>query len=301
MIVLLRPIGARVWSGLKPGGKYRNCYEDIAPYWTRSGRIYTGLTAKDEERLGEALGADLRASSDYWKDFYIRTSGKDLYLDLEDPLNELKWLFLKNHKRVKASLSEQKATANFVLINKDEEAKRSNVFNKIRREAIKEFDNLSPDDMRKCLRLYGHNGDDLSNEVAENRLFEIVEGNPQAFLDRWVHNTQRETEVMIEQSISKNIIRRNKNIYKYGTEVIGHTLQETAEFLNNPKNQDIKIAIMKQVETKKTMDIPVVDDIHEVIPTERKVSDVAKEQIGVMKEPTPKKSTSTKTKLDNTI
>ena len=279
MIVLLRPIGARNWSGLKPGGKYRNCYEDIAPYWTRSGRIYTGLTKADELRLGEELGEDLNSGSDFWKEFYIRTSGKDLYLDLEDPMNELKHLFLKNHKRVKASLAEQKATANFVLINKDEEAKRSNVFNKIRREAIKSFDNLSPDDMRRCLRLYGHNGDELSNEVAENRLFEIVEGNPQAFLDRWVHNKQRDTEVIIEQAISKNIIRRNKNIYKYGTEVIGHTIQETAEFLDTPRNQDIRIVILKQIETKDTLGgAPIIEDnVNEAIPTEKKTSDADKE------------------------
>ena len=279
MIVLLRPIGSRNWSGLKPGGKYRNCYEDIAPYWTRSGRIYTGLTKLDEERLGEELGEDLKSGSEFWKEFYIRTSGKDLYLDLEDPMNELKHLFLKNHKRVKASLSEQKATANFVLINKDEEAKRSNVFNKIRRSAITAFDNLSPDEMRKCLRLYGHNGDEMSNEVAENRLFDIVEGNPQAFLDRWVNNKQRETEVLIEQAISKNIIRRNKNIYKYGTEVIGHTLQETAEYLDTPRNQDIRIVILKQIDTKGTMmGAPVTkDDVHEVMPTAKKVSDADKE------------------------
>jgi len=278
MIVLLRPIGGRNWSGLKEGGKYRNCYEDVAPYWTRSGRIYTGLTQTDERRLGDLLGQDLRASSDYWKNFHIRTAGKDLYLDIEDPLNELKWLFLKNHKRVKASLSEQKATANFVLINKDEEAKRSNVYNKIRRDAIKGFDTLSPDDMRRCLRLYGHKGDTLSNEVAENRLFEIVEGNPQAFLDRWINNKQRDTEVLVEQAISKNIIRRNKNIYKYGTEVIGHTLQETSEFLDDPRNQDIKIVIMKQIESKSTIEgAPLTkDDINEVLPTEKKVSDADK-------------------------
>jgi hypothetical protein len=279
MIVLLRPISPRNWSGLKPGGKYRGCYEDIAPYWTRSGRIYTGLIKADEDRLGLELGEDLKPNSEFWKNFYIRTSGRDLYLDLEDPMNELKHLFLKGHKRVKASLSEQKATANFVLINKDEEAKRSNVYNKIRREAIKSFDDLSPDDMRRCLRLYGHNGDELSNEVAENRLFEIVEGNPQAFLDRWVHNKQRDLEVIIEQAISKNIIRRNKNIYKYGTEVIGHTLQETADFLSMPKNQDVRIVIMKQIETKSIIEGAPFKDVYvnEVIPTEKKVSDADKE------------------------
>jgi len=291
MRVILRPIRKSNWTG---GNivKYRNCYEDIAPYWTRSGRIYTGLEKDDEKRLGEELGEDLspNSNSEYWKNFFIRTSGKDLYLDTEDPSDELKWLFLKNHKRVKSSFAEQKATANFVLVNKDEEARKSNVYNKVRRDAIKAFDNLSPDEMRKCLRLYGHNGDTLSNEVAENRLFEIVEGNPQAFLDRWVNNTQREAEVLVEQAISRNIIRRNKNIYKYGTEVIGHALRDTAEFLDNPKNQDVKIAIIKQIEAKGSIGISLVEDnINEAIPTEKKVSSVEQDTLKAeMKGKTPK-------------
>ena len=238
MRVILRPIGKNAWSGLV---KYRNCYEDISPYWTRSGRIYTGLTTEDEKRLGELLGIDLRANSDYWKTFYIRTMGRDVYLDLDDPQDELKYLFLKNHKRVKNSLMENKATANFVLVNKDEEAKRANVFNRARRDAIKEFDKMSAEDLRKCLRLYGHNADSMSAEVAENKLFDIVEGNPQSFLDKWVNNPHRETAVLVERAISKNIIRKNKNIYKYGSEIIGHNLGETVAFLDDSKNQDIKI------------------------------------------------------------
>ena len=283
MRVILRPISPRSWSGLKKGGKYRNCYEDIGPYWTRSGRRYTGLTGADEKRLGERLGLDLTAGSEFWKNFGIRTFGKDLYLETEDAMDELRWLFLKGHKRVKESLSEQKATANFVLLNKDEEAKKSNLYNKIRREAMKEFDKLTPDDMRKCLRLYGHNGDHMSNEVAENRLFDIVEGNPQAFLDRWVNNERRETEVLIERAISKNIIRRNKNVYRYGTETIGHSLLDTAAFLDDPKNQDIKITLLKQIEAKEEMEIPVEDDVHEAVPTEKKTSSVEVEQLAELK------------------
>jgi len=269
MRVILRPIARSSWSGLI---KYRNCYEDISPYWTRSGRTYTGLTKVDEDRLGEILGEDLRSGSEYWKNFFIRTSGKDLYLETEDPIDELRWLFLKGHKRVKASLAEQKATANFVLVNKDEEAKISNVYNKIRRQALSEFDRLSPDDMRKCLRLYGHNSDTLSNEVVENRLSDIVEGNPQAFLDRWVNNKQREDEVLIERAISRNIIRRNKNVYKYGTDVIGHSLLDTASYIGDPKNQDIKIAILKQLEAKSGLDVnPPADALLEMEPIEKTV------------------------------
>ncbi|MHA1198096.1 MAG: hypothetical protein ACTSQF_01880 [Candidatus Heimdallarchaeaceae archaeon] len=250
MRVILRPIAVNQWSGLK---KYRNCHEDLAPYYTRSGQIYTGLTKLDETRLGEDLGLDLRPYSDYWKEFFIRTSGTDLYLNTEDSLDEIKYLFLKNHKRVKTSLLEHKATANFVLVNKDEEAKRSNIFNKIKRNANREFDKLSSEDVKQCLRLYGHNGDRMTAEVAEDRLFTIVDGNPQAFLDRWVNNKNRGVEVIIEKAIAKNVIRKNKNVYKYGTDTIAHSMGEAVDFLHNPKNQDIKIAIMTQLESKETI------------------------------------------------
>jgi len=257
MIVILRPIAKKSWSGLI---KYRNCYEDIGPYFTRSGRVYTGLTTDDETRLGGILGWDLRSASDFWKEFFIRTSGKDLYLDTNDPHDELKYLFLKSHKRVKNSIMENKASANFVLINKDEEAKRTNLYSRVKREALKAFDTLTPEDMRRCLRLYGHNGDSMNNEILEKTLFDIVEGNPQSFLDRWVNNEKRDIESLIERAISKNIIRRNKNVYMYGTDIIGHSLVETSSFLEEPKNQDIKIAIMKQLESKSFIDTPISNE-----------------------------------------
>jgi hypothetical protein len=273
MIVVLRPIGRKTWSGLI---KYRNCYEDIGPYFTRSGRIYTGLTPEEETRIGLAIGADLRSHSEFWKDFFIRTSGKDLYLDTNDIHDELKYLFLRNHKRVKNSILENKASANFVLINKDEEAKRSNLYSKVKREAIKGFDTMTPEDMRKCLRIYGHNGDSMSNELVEKTLFDIVEGNPQGFVEKWLNNPYRETESLIERAIAKNIIRRNKNIYKYGTEIIGHNIGEVVGFLENIKNQDIKITILKEMESKPTMD-------YSYKPFEEIVEDILTEEIDIPK------------------
>jgi hypothetical protein len=234
--------------------------------------IYTGLTPEDEARLGNALGGlDLRRNSEYWKNFFVRTYANDIYLNLEDPNDELKYLFLKNHKRVKTSIFERKASANFLLINKEEEAKKSNMINKVRRTAMKAFDSLTTEEIRKCLRLFGHNAENMEPEVAENRLFEVVESNPQSFLDRWVNNNRRDTEVLIERAISMNIIRRSKNIYRYGSEVIGRIMQEAIDFLENPKNQDILLSVMKSVESKDSMGVlfeePVTKDSVDEIQT----------------------------------
>ena len=86
MIAILRPIKKENWSGLI---RYRNCYEDLGPYYTRSGMIYTGLTPDDEKRLGSVLGNDLTRNSPFWKNFFIRTYATDVSVNLEDPNDEL--------------------------------------------------------------------------------------------------------------------------------------------------------------------------------------------------------------------
>ena len=247
MRVILRPTNRHTWSNVV---KYKNCYDYLTPYFTRSGNIYTGLTAEDSSRLGTILGLNLLQSSDYWKNFFVRVGSDDIFLETEDPFDEIKYLFLKNHKRVKSSIFEHKATAEYLLINKDEEAKRENLFNKSKVDGISEFRKMSLTDMRKCLRLFGQNAENASSELVENAMFKLVESNPSLFLSKWTNNKNREIEVVLEQAIAKNIIRRNKNIYKFGSDVIGYSMQETIDFLNNPKNQDIKISVLNSIDAK---------------------------------------------------
>jgi hypothetical protein len=255
MKVTLRPLAQDSWSGVV---KYKNCYEDISKYYTRSGGIYTGLSKEVADRLGEKLGRDLSQHSEFWDTFYIRTVGKDIILDLEDPMDELKYHFLRNHKRVKNSMLEHKATANFVLLNQEQESQRMNVFGRAKRKAGAELDKMTPEEMRKALRIFGKSAENMSPDVVENRLNEIIEGDPQGFLDKWVNNKSRETQYLIERAVSMNIIRKNKRLYNYGTDVIGHGLEETILYLDDPVNQDVRIAILQQIDGKLHIEQPVV-------------------------------------------
>ncbi len=248
MWVILRPLGKNAWSGVV---RYRNCYDTLGPYFTRSGRVYTGLTKEDAERLGETLGLDLSPNSEYWTEWPgVRVGSKDLYLNLDDPMDELRHLFLKNHKRVASSIFERKSTANYVLINKEEEAKKANIFNKNKRRAAREFDRLSAQDIRRCLRLYGQNASTMGNEQAENVLFDLVDGNPSKFIELWVDNKDRDIVYLIETGLAKNVIRKTKNIYRYGSDVIGHNLDDVVAYLGDPRNQDLKMAIISETATK---------------------------------------------------
>jgi hypothetical protein len=249
--IILRPFAKDMWAGIF---RYRGCYEDIAPYFTRSGQVYTGLTPEDEKRFEKVLrykeGELANHNSAFWNNFHIRSYGKDIYLDLDNALDELKYTFLKNHKDVKNGIADMKANAKYILINQETEAEEANKFGRVKRRALKEFDRLTPTEIRQALRIFGHNADSLSAEAAEAKLMEIVEGNPEKFIEKWVNNQTKDTEALIKTAVSKNILRKNKTVYKYGTDVIGYTLEDAIDYIDNPINQDVKITILRELEVK---------------------------------------------------
>lgn len=158
--------------------------------------------------------------------------------------------FLTGHKRVATSLDKMTAGKDYLLINRQAEAIEQNKINKLRRDAIKAFDKLSLDEMRKCLRIMGVKSDNLSNELVESTLFNLVDKNPKSFFDKWIDNKSKETEFLLESAIAKGIIRKDRTQYYYGSEMFADSLDEAIAYLDNKKNQDLKLSIINQVENK---------------------------------------------------
>lgn len=250
MEVILKFARVNPWAGI---AKYKNCYDYIGTYWTRSGNRYTGLTEEDARRLEKEMGYEeghLAPTSPFWKTYSIKIGAKDVYLHTEKPEDELAYLFLKNHKRVALGLSNIKPQNDYVLVNSEAEAEAKNKINRVKREAIAEFNKMSLEEMRKCLRIYGNRADNISNELVENKLFELIEKDPNKFFLIWVNNKNKETQYILDTAISKNIIRKSKNIYYYGTDVIGRSNDDAISFLNNKANQEIKLAILNEIDAK---------------------------------------------------
>jgi hypothetical protein len=250
MVVELKIKKKNPWIGLI---KYKNCFDYIAPYYTRSGSIYTGLTPEDEKYFEKALGYDeghLAKTSDFWQTFCVKVGTRTLLLDDSIPRQAMIIKFLSGHKRVATSLDKLDAGKDYLLINREAEAVEQNKQNKLRRDAIKEFDKLSLDQMRQCLRLFGMSADRMSNELVESTLFGLVDKQPKKFFDKWVNNKSKDTEYMIEQAIAKGVIRKEKTNYFYGTDLFATTLDEAIAYLDNKKNQDLKLAIINETQNK---------------------------------------------------
>lgn len=250
MVVELRIKKKNPWAGLL---KYSRCFDYIAPYFTRSGSIYTGLTPEDEQYFEKALGYNeghLSRTSEFWTTFCVKIGAKPLLLDDSIPRQQMIIKFLTGHKRVATSLDKLDAGRDYLLINRQAEAIEQNRVNKLRRDAIREFDKLSLDQMRKCLRLFGVKSDDLSNELVESTLFTMVDKNPKKFFEKWIDNKTKDTEFIIEEAVSKGVIRKDKTNYFYGSDMFATSLQEAVAYLDNKKNQDLKLAIINETNNK---------------------------------------------------
>ena len=250
MVVELKIKKKNPWAGLL---KYKHCFDYIAPYFTRSGSIYTGLTPEDERYFEKALGypeGHLAKTSEFWTTFCVKVGTRGLVLDDQFPLQALQIKFLSGHKRVATSLDKLSAGKDYLLINREAEAIQKNKQNSLRRDAIKAFDTLSLDDMRKCLRLFGIRADNMSNELVESTLFNLVDKQPKRFFDKWVNNKSKDTEFLLEQAIAKGVIRKDKTHYFYGTDMFADSLVDAIAYLDNKKNQDLKLAIINETNNK---------------------------------------------------
>jgi hypothetical protein len=87
----------------------------------------------------------LAKTSPFWTTFCVRVGARGLILNDEYPHDRLIIKFLSNHKRVATTLDKLTANKDYLLINQQAEAEEKNRINKIRRDAIKEFDKLTLD------------------------------------------------------------------------------------------------------------------------------------------------------------
>ena len=250
MVVELKIKKKNPWAGLV---KYKACFDYISPYFTRSGSIYTGLTPEEERYYEKALGYEeghLSKTSDFWTTFCVKVGARGIILDDSIPRQAMIIKFLSGHKRVATSLDKLTASKDYLLINREAEAVEANKINKLRRDAIKEFDKLTLEQMRKCLRLYGVKADRMSNELVESTLFNLVDKQPKKFFDKWVDNKSKETEFILEEAIAKGVIRKDKTHYFYGSDMFADSLDDAIAYLDSKKNQDLKLSIINETENK---------------------------------------------------
>lgn len=232
--------------------RFKGGKDSLTAYINRYGQLVTGLTTEDEERLGKALNKDLTIHSTFWYEYKIDITGEELILYTENPDDELKYLVLKAHWRVQKDPNVRNPLADYVLYSTLDEAKKKVSEGSLKVKAFALYAGLTMQDKRNLLKLYpGYaRTDNVADEIVEANLMKELEKDYSKFITR-VEDKDRNSKVFVEELVSAKILTKNKNMYKYGDDVLGHNLESTITHLDDPKNQGLKIALMQELKEHK--------------------------------------------------
>lgn len=235
-----------------------------------TGTFVNVLTNSEMAFLEDYLGMNKGALSVYKKDnnFWsdanpqginkVKLRKQDNYLDLSVPEDYIRYkILLANKDFIAPSIKEledrHKATYQFVIIENNEQISSSKRKMDTTRECYMEFGKIENDtETLMCIveLMDGRNvAPTTSLDFLQTRIDNFIQSNPKSFL-KVVKDKTLPTKVLIRRSINAgNIIKRGDYLYlkKDGKPMCGDNeepvLSVAVKFLNNPRNQEIKLGL----------------------------------------------------------
>lgn len=251
MPVTIRLIPNRNWPHMT---LYPGCSKDIAPYYSikNGGVRYTGFDESNEDErkeIEQIIKTDLSPNSEFWDFFSVRLIDEDLILYPESNIQDrIKYIFLSKHNEGCHFENGIDITKTFMIVDEEKAAIETNKKAKLKRAIYRAVDDMTEEDVRDCLRLFGINTTGMSMNMCNQKLNEFVETQPNRINDLWIHNSQRSTYILFYRALHGNIITRNKGIYMYNAEVLGSTPEMSIGFLADDRNLETRQGIVLSLE-----------------------------------------------------
>lgn len=239
---------------IKP--KYDNCHDKWVPgLLSTTGVLNTGLTTKQEREFEKQLGYDeysLAKNGKFWSSFVIVIPENGLVIDTDDALGALYYQLLKADPFIAQNETEAKlkAKVEYIMTSESGIADNSNSRRNIIKKAFATFAKMSQADIVDALFMFGKEGYDISPEIAENRLGEIVESNPKRFNEVMGDNGLKD-KVLIKKYIKAGVITkgamgRGTNVpYYFDDILLGSGIQEVIVFMKAKENNTVALGIKK--------------------------------------------------------
>lgn len=217
--------------------------------------------AEFEEECGFTPG--YLKSEDFLTGYKIVIPQKGKWLMLDEPRHKLEHMVLcmlpnvaKNSTEVpRISVSSNEAI--FVMTNSQDEARLKNSKTQTKIKAFKKFNEMGPDEMKDVLIFLGKNAYTMSAEVVETMVGEEIELNPARFI-QMVESDNFQDAVFVNKCIFHGVLGHKGKGISHGGEIIATNLEGAINFLNEPKHQTLKLAILSELEEKQKVAEAVV-------------------------------------------
>lgn len=259
------------------GGMAENATKTYTVPLLRSGMLCDVLTKEEKKYLEMVMGLEPNALSIYNKNnnFWDNTNPNgistvtlrkhDNYLDLSNPTDYIKYkILLANKNRIAPSVEVlqdiPKASYEFVIVSEDDITKVSKANMNIKMQCYKEFGKY--EDNADVLRLIIETitsrplSPTTKIEVLQTKANDLIQSDGKLFL-KLITDKLLFTKVLIRKAVDAGIIsRRGDYLYlrEDGSPLCNNGQEPTfniaAQYLNEPKHQEVKLTIEAKLENQ---------------------------------------------------
>lgn len=247
------------------GGMLINATKKYVAPLQRNNTVKNVLTDEEKATLEEMTGLNLSVYGDFWSDFYVTLRKEDNanILDLSQPMDYIAYKILSALTKVNIAPSWEDRNRNldyeFAITRENELLVSSKKEFSTKSEAFKHYGKIESDRelLITVLKLLTNRpvSKDSSLDWIQAEVGKIVDTEPSRFLSV-INDSGFHTKVLIHKGIDNNYIIKTGNRYstKDGLELCEAgsipTLENAVEFLDNPKNQDIRSLIEAKINKK---------------------------------------------------
>jgi hypothetical protein len=249
--VIIKALKSDGWAGLF---RYPKC-QDVVGAGFSNGSYHVPIPEEEKRELEKTLQlkeGTLDIHSPYWKDYKFHIQDKDVVLNLQNPDHKIFYYVCLGSKDFANSLNEMDKfpKAKYVLYDAEQDAKKENLKVINKKKAYKHYTSMTGKEMRDVLRLMGKQAENISDTLADNKVSEIVEKEPEEFL-RIVSLPDFKARVFLKNLIQNNIVRTNQGHHFFGDIAMGHDEDTTLAFLKDAKNQETVMSLKNKMESLK--------------------------------------------------
>lgn len=230
----------------------------MQPYFGENG-FQTGLEGQEElqaqfeKELGLEKGSlEPIVTNEYWSE--------NMNIKLEDgptifkralPMDRLKLLILKNHPKVALSINEVTPDNDFYIVDEVLESERKATKTEKKSKAYGILVNMSPEEQRQFIKLFGKGGPDMNEMEIKADLGELIEQNVDEFISKSEFSKEKiHVRAFIFDLVTYNILRIRGGHYFDSDEDKGDLEVLTSYFLA-PEKQDVYLNYKERLDHAK--------------------------------------------------
>jgi hypothetical protein len=236
----------------------------IAPQLDDVGLIKTGLTDQEARELEVSMGMKAMSLSPYSKEtwanpkLYAKVPQGGITIDCDrSDLDKVRFAYLSVCDRVALSYEDanENMQAEFVLSNQAVEAGNDSKKIMLKVNAMKKMSQMSLNEQIDFLRVYDEGKYKVSKAATADfvvaTLGKIVDEQPQKFLDL-VSNPDYKVLVFIQECLQAGVMKKTgPKYYVSGGDMIGASLVETINNLQDPTYNEVKISLKAKIDAIK--------------------------------------------------